>query len=178
MTDHGNLLNHTIDVTIIDGTQYAGSNWGAVEQHDGARCIKWEYAANLTTAMENDYHIFRLADVYLMKAEALLRGAGSAGEATTLVNTIRERAYGNAEHNYATVGLDEVLLERRLELAWEISSRQDDIRFGCYEQAMWPQSNCARLTGEHLKLLPISQDAWQVNPNLTQNPGYAAFPAK
>lgn len=179
MTDHGNPLNHTIDVTIIDGTQYAGSNWGAVEQHDGARCIKWEYAANLTTAMENDYHIFRLADVYLMKAEALLRGGGSVAEATQLVNDIRTRAYaGSTDHNYASVGLDEVQLERRLELAWEISSRQDDIRFGCYDQGMWPQSNCERLAGDHLKLLPISQDAWQVNPNLKQNPGYQAFPEK
>ena len=178
MTDHGNPLNHTIDVTIIDGTQYAGSNWGAVEQHDGARCMKWEYASNLTTSMENDFHIFRLADVYLMKAEALLRGTGSAAEATDLVNDIRERAYGNAEHDYSTVTLAEVQLERRLELAWECYSRQDDIRFGCFGQTMWPQSNCARLTGDYLKLLPISQDAWQVNPNLKQNPGYQAFPEK
>ena len=80
ITDHNNPLNHTIDVTMIPGTEYGGSNWAAVEQHDGARCIKWEFAVDLTTAMENDYHIFRLADVYLMKAEALLRGAGGAGE--------------------------------------------------------------------------------------------------
>ena len=110
-----------------------------------------------------------------MKAEALLRGGGSASEATSLVNTIRERAYGNSDHDYSSVSLADVQLERRLELAWECYSRQDDIRFGCYDQGMWPESNCARLTGEHLKLMPISQDAWQLNPNLTQNPGYAAF---
>lgn len=68
-----------------------------------------------------------------------------------------------------------VQLERRLELAWENTSRQDDIRFGCFEQGMWPASNCERATGEHLKLYPVSQDAWQSNPNLTQNPGYPAF---
>ena len=175
ITDHGYELNHTVDVTIIPGTEYAGSNWGAVNQHDGARCFKWEFATDLTTSMENDFHIFRLADVYLMKAEALLRGGGNAGEATTLVNAIRERAYGNSDHDYSSVSLADVQLERRLELAWECHSRQDDIRFGCYDQGMWPESNCARLTGEHLKLMPISQDAWQLNPNLTQNPGYAAF---
>ena len=175
ITDHNNPLNHTIDVTMIPGTEYGGSNWAAVEQHDGARCIKWEFAVDLTTAMENDYHIFRLADVYLMKAEALLRGAGGAGEATQLVNDVRTRAYGNSDHNYATVTLEDVQLERRLDLAWECSSRQDDIRFGCFEQGMWPASNCERLTGEYLKLMPVSQDAWQVNPSLTQNPGYAAF---
>lgn len=175
ITDHGFVLDHTIDVTMLPGTEYDGTTWGAVNQQDGARCIKWEYAQDLVDAMENDFHIFRLADVYLMKAEALLRGGGNVGEATKLVNAIRERAYGNSDHNYSTVTLAEVQLERRLELAWECYSRQDDIRFGCFEQGMWPQSNCARATGEHLKLYPISQDAWQTNPNLTQNPGYPAF---
>ena len=175
MTDHGRPLIHTVDVTMVPGSEYAGTNWGYVEQEDGGRCWKWMYTSDLTTAMENDFHVFRYADIYLMKAEALLRGAGSAAEATELVNAIRERAYGNAEHNYSTVTLEDVQLERRLEFAWEAMSRQDDIRFGCYETGMWPESNCDRLTGEHLKLLPISQDAWQVNPNLTQNPGYAPF---
>lgn len=175
ITDHGYELNHTIDVTMIPGTEYDGTNWGAVNQHDGARGFKWVYASDLTTAMENDIHIFRLADVYLMKAEALLRGGGSNAEATSLVNAIRERAFGDSEHDYASVTLENVQLERRLELAWECSSRQDDIRFGCYETGMWPQSNCERLKGDYLKLMPISQDAWQVNPNLTQNPGYASF---
>ena len=175
MTDHGYELNHTIDVNMIPGTEYDGTKWGAVNQHDGARCFKWEYAADLTDAMENDFHIFRLADVYLMKAEALLRSGGSASEATSLVNAIRERAYGNSDHNYATVTLKEVQSERRFELAWEAWSRQDDIRFGCFTTAMWPQSNCDRKTDDYLKLLPISQDAWQVNPNLKQNPGYSAF---
>ncbi|MFR6416598.1 MAG: hypothetical protein ACLUOK_02155 [Parabacteroides distasonis] len=36
-------------------------------------------------------------------------------------------------------------------------------------------SNCERKADDYLKLLPVSQDAWQVNPNLKQNPGYAAF---
>ncbi len=175
MTDHGRPLIHTVDVTMVPGSEYAGTNWGYVEQEDGGRCWKWMYTSDLTTAMENDFHIFRYADIYLMKAEALLRGAGSAAEATELVNAIRERAYGNAEHNYSTVTLEDVQLERRLEFAWEAMSRQDDIRFGCYETGLWPESNCDRLTDEHLKLLPISQDAWQVNPNLTQNPGYPAF---
>lgn len=175
ITDHGYELDHTIDLTIIPGTEYSGSNWGAVNQHDGARCQKWPYAQDLVSAMENDFHIFRLADVYLMKAEALLRGGGSANEATELVNAIRSRAYGNADHNYSSVTLNEVQLERRLELAWEATSRQDDIRFDCFETGMWPESNCERAADEYLKLMPVSQDAWQVNPNLTQNPGYPAF---
>lgn len=175
ITDHGYELDHMVAVTMIPGTEYDGTPWGAVNQHDGARCFKWTYAQDLVDAMENDFHIFRLADVYLMKAEALVRSGESIPEATNLVNAVRERAYGHTQNNYTTVGLDEVLLERRLELAWEGWSRQDDIRFGVFEQTMWTASNCERATGTHLKLFPVSQDAWQTNPNLVQNPGYPAF---
>ena len=36
-------------------------------------------------------------------------------------------------------------------------------------------SNCVRKTDDYLKLFPISQDAYQSNDKLTQNPGYPAF---
>ena len=174
-TDHGFLLNHTIDVTMLAGTEYDGTTWGAVNQHDGARCQKWPYSTTLTDAMGNDFHVFRYADVLLMKAEALLRSGGSASEATSLVNQVRERAFGDSNHNYATVTLDDILLERRLELSWEMHNRQDDIRFGVYDKGMWAASNCVRKTDDYLKLFPISQDAYQSNDKLTQNPGYPAF---
>ena len=110
-----------------------------------------------------------------MKAEAIIRNGGSPADAAALVNAVRSRAFGDTAHNYTTVGLDEIQLERRLEFAWELKSRQDDIRFGCFETGMWSSSNCPRKTGEHLKLYPVSFTAWQTNPNLTQNPGYPAF---
>ena len=73
------------------------------------------------------------------------------------------------------VRLDDILLERRLELSWEMHNRQDDIRFGAYDKGMWAASNCVRKTDDYLKLFPISQDAYQSNDKLTQNPGYPAF---
>lgn len=175
ITDHKFPLNHTVDVAILKGTERDGTNWGDVNQHDGARCQKWPYEKSLVDAMENDFHIFRLADVFLMKAEALLRSGGSVAEATSLVNEIRTRAYKSPEKNYETVDLEKIALERKFELAWEGWSRQDDIRFGTFEIPMWKASKCERAKGEHLKLFPISQDAWQTNPKLVQNPGYAAF---
>ena len=51
--------------------------------------------------VDTDYPVFRLADVYLMYAEGVLRG-GSTGDATTAlgyVNALRQRAYGNATGN-------------------------------------------------------------------------------
>ncbi len=69
-TAHGRDLIHTVDITI----KYAidADGWGQVEQEDGARCNKWEFKKG-ATAMENDCAIYRLADVYLMKAECLVR---------------------------------------------------------------------------------------------------------
>jgi len=174
-TDHGDPLIYTVDFGIIAGTEYDGTPWGAVVQEAGARCQKWDYAQGLSNAMENHFHIFRLADIYLMKAEALLRSGGSVAEATKLVNDVRSRAYGDDSKNYTTVDLDKIALERKFELAWEAHSRQDDIRFNAFEEPAWSASNCPRSKGEHLKLYPISQDAWQTNQNLVQNPGYAAF---
>lgn len=175
VTAHGRLLNHTVDVTMIPGTEYDGTTWGSVNQEDGARCFKWAFASDLSSAMEDDYHIFRLADVYLMKAEATLRNGGSGAEAAKYINIIRERAYGDTKHDYTTVDLEKVKLERRFELAWECTSRQDDIRFGEYEKGFWPASNCTRKSDAYLRIMPVSQDAWQSNGNLTQNPGYASF---
>jgi hypothetical protein len=174
-TGYDDPLIYSIDISIISGTEYDGGPWGAVLQEAGARCQKWPYSTSLTNAMGNHFHVFRLADVYLTKAEALLRGGGDAAEATRLVNTIRERAYGDATHNYTTVDLAKVQLERRFELAWEAWSRQDDIRFGDFEKAYWPASKCPVKTGDHLKLFPIPETAWQTNQNLVQNPGYPVF---
>ena len=68
-----------------------------------------------------------------------------------MVNQVRERAFGDSNHNYATVTLDDILLERRLELSWEMHNRQDDIRFGVYDKGMWAASNCVRKTDDYLK---------------------------
>ena len=105
ITDENRPLDYTVDISIIPGSELDGTKWGAVYQDQGARCQKWTYEKSLSTAMENDFHLFRLADIYLMKAEALLRSGGSVAEATNLVNAIRERAYGNNTHNYSTITL-------------------------------------------------------------------------
>jgi len=144
-----------------------------VNQEDGARCNKWTFDKSLTNAMENDFHIFRLADVYLMKAECLIRTGGNNAEATRLVNAVRERAYGNSNHNYASVDLEKIALERKFELAWECHARQDNIRFGTFQNARWLKSETKGK--DYMNIFPISQDAWQTNQNLKQNPGYPAF---
>lgn len=173
LTAHGRPLIHHVDLTIIPGSEYAGSTWGQVNQEDGARAYKWVYDVNTIDAMENDFAIFRLADVYLMKAEALVRLGENNAEATRLVNTIRERGYGNSDHNYQSVTLNEIELERKLELAWECYSRQDCIRFGTFQNARFLKPDTHGKN--YLNIFPIPIDAWQTNSKLVQNPGYPSF---
>ncbi|OAV72009.1 SusD family protein [Bacteroidales bacterium Barb4] len=174
-------LNYTINTDFVDNIGYDDTNWRDVKQESGARCQKWPYVNGLGGAMNNHFHIFRLADVYLMKAEAMFR-EGDVSGATQMVNYVRERAYDSFKRDddyvpLTNVNLERIALERKLELAWEGWSRQDDIRFGTFEKGSWSASKCDRKEGEDFKLLyPIPLDAWQTNQKLKQNPGYPKFP--
>lgn len=72
-----------------------------------------------------------------MKAESILRNGGSNADATNLVNAIRSRAFGgNASKLFASVTLDNIYKVRRFEFAWEGLTRQDQIRFGTFLDAI------------------------------------------
>lgn len=173
MTAHDRPLIHTIDVTIVPGSERDGTPWGDVNQEDGARNFKWTYDKSIINMMENDFHIIRLADIYLMKAEALVRQGIDNAIATELVNTIRQRGYGNTNHNYESVTLEDIALERKLELAWEFWARQDNIRFKTFQDVRWLKPSTKGQ--DHLNIFPIPQTAWQANDKLVQNPGYPSF---
>ena len=140
----------------------------------GARLGKWEFQTDGLiesdqTSMENDFHVFRYADVILMYVEALVR-QNRAGEAASLTEfqNIRTRA-GLLPMTAAELTLDNLYTERSHELALEGWVRQDLIRFGKYLDAWW-----AKPAGQdYMKLLPIPDAKRASNPNLkNQNPGY------
>ena len=169
ITAHGRPLIHHVDFTFKYGIDAEG--WGQVEQEDGARCYKWEFEKGVNGNMENDYAIFRLADVYLMKAEAILRSGGDIGEATSLVNIIRKRAFDDPTQLKSTVNLNDIYKERRFEFAWELMSRQDMIRFGTFLDPI--PGGVGRGAIDQIRLLyPIPRTAIDANPSLQQNPGY------
>jgi len=173
ITAHQRPLIHWVTIATIPGTEKGGTKWGETEQENGARVNKWEFEKGLNNSDQNNHFaIFRLADVYLMKAEALLRLGQDNAEATRLINVIRERAYGNSEHDIKSATLHDVYMERRFELAWENVTRQDQIRFGTFnDPTLWRTEKSA----EYRKLFPIPFNAWQSNNKLVQNPGYPAF---
>jgi hypothetical protein len=126
-----------------------------------------------------DYPMFRLADAYLMYAEAALRGGGgSMSNAVDYINEIRGRAYGNEAGNIteSDLTLDFILDERSRELYWECHRRQDLIRFGQFsDQGVWQWKGNVFLgttTESFRDIMPIPSTDLGINTNLEQNTGY------
>jgi hypothetical protein len=130
--------------------------------------------------VDTDFPMFRLADAYLMYAEAHLRGGGGTrAQALTYVNALRQRAYGNTSGNIADAALtlDFILAERARELLWEGHRRTDLIRYGRFTGPAyiwaWKGGVQAGTTTETFRdLYPLPANELVANPNLTQNPGY------
>jgi hypothetical protein len=160
----------------------------------GARIGKWEYKVGGTTEMSNDFGVFRYADILLLKAEALWRksGNGSDAQALALVNQVRSTHGGDAIGLLSTldgpisfkieegsVPGGELLNERGREMAFELSRRQDLLRWGLWEEVeKWsPGSTIAGdvfRTEEYRRLMPIPRDQLENNRNLKQNEGYTS----
>lgn len=140
----------------------------------GIRVIKYPPDYSNGDNIDNDYVFFRLADVLLMKAEAILRGGtgtnvGPYGStALSIVNYIRTHPSRGAS-SLGSISLPQLLDERGRELYWEGWRRQDLIRFGRFNAANQIRS---KVSSADKMLFPIPAQQIAVNPNLTQNPGY------
>ena len=129
---------------------------------------------------DTDFPMFRLADAYLIYAEAHLRGGGGTQQqALDYVNAVRQRAYGDTSGDItpAELTLSFIIDERGRELLWEAHRRTDLVRFGLFtgNTYTWAwKGNVAAGTGTpaHLNLYPLPASQLSANPNLTQNPGY------
>lgn len=141
---------------------------------EGVMNIKYEIQEGGRPNMSNDMVIFRLADLMLLKAEALMRqnGGNATQEAVQLVNQVRTRSFNdgdpNAEYSTATLTLDELLDERGRELAYEMHRREDLIRFDEFTSEWWEKN----VSDDHRKFFPIPVQQLTANPELEQNPGY------
>jgi len=134
---------------------------------------------SMGTQIDTDFPVFRLAEAYLIYAEAQIRGGGgAAGTALGYLNALRQRAYGNATHNFASLPpLDTILAERGRELLFEAKRRTDLIRFGKFSGGtyLWAwKGNVAGGTSiaATFDLYPLPANELAANPSLVQNPGY------
>lgn len=149
-----------------------------------ARNANGTLPANYNTAYAcTDFPVFRLADAYMMRAEALFRlgGAENIQAAVNDINLIRQRAYGDDSGNIevADLTLDFIIDERAREFYYEAQRRTDLVRFGKFTGGdyLWQWKGGAYAgtsTSEHLNLFPIPGDELSSNPNYNDqnNPGY------
>ncbi|WP_088653129.1 RagB/SusD family nutrient uptake outer membrane protein [Geofilum rhodophaeum] len=140
---------------------------------DGSR------AANYSdTYASTDFPVFRFADAYLMRAEALFR-TNKPDDAVADINKIRERAFGNTSGNITSGQLtaEFLLAERGREFYYEAQRRTDLVRFGQFTNGSyhWQWKGGVfegTATSSHLNIYPIPGDEVSANPNMKQNKDY------
>lgn len=125
--------------------------------------------SSITRNQNNDVPVFRLSDIILMKAEAILRGGTPTNGHTALSLMNSLRAVRTTSPPLATVTLEDIYSERCRELSWELWHRNDMIRFGKYENPWGLNKTNA---DARRRLFPIPTSAIARNPKLEQNPGY------
>jgi len=130
------------------------------------------------TRGSRDFLVFRLAETYLIAAEALLRG-GQPGEALPYVNAVRRRAAipgfeAQMELAAGQLTLDEILNERARELAGENMRWFDLVRTGTLlERVKAYNPDGGPNVQPHHALRPIpSAQIDRTSGSFPQNPGY------
>lgn len=124
---------------------------------------------NLNLPVTEGYTVLRLAEVYLIRAEALAH-QNKIIEAKTDLDMIRSRAgIPGTDADYKEALLDAIIEERQKELFAEWGHRWFDLkRTNRALPALSPNKNIQAFA----LLLPIPQTEILRNPALIQNPGY------
>ena len=157
--------------------EVSGRSEDMIRYRDGARMAKFELevGTNVPTGINNDYPIFRYAEVLLIRAEALWRQSSGNAESLILVNELRSRAGLTA---LGALTQDDLYWEYRHEMAIEGHGRRAAIRFGHFEDEWdWKSTDPAAPGDTYVPALykrwyPIPERDLETNPNLVQNPGY------
>lgn len=132
-----------------------------------------------------DFPVFRLAEIYLTYAEAVLRGGtgGDAATALSYINQLRGRAYANnpastmGNITQADLTLNFILDEKAREMYWEAQRRTDLVRYNKLTTAdyLWAwKGNTLEGKAVHQKynLFPLPASDVLANQNLIQNDNY------
>ncbi len=168
---------------IIDGKELYG--------HEGVfmwknRVFKEEMISGGWMSSYNNIRYMRYAEVLLLAAEAHLQ-AGNSSKALDYVNQIRNRAQLD---DLSSVTMEDIMIEKRLELCGESVRFQDMIRWGIADKmadqgkqtpwftsggtVRWEVYNSGDKAGFKSKhqLLPFPEVELQLNPNISQNEGW------
>lgn len=147
----------------------------------------WQEGIKAIGYCEVNMHIIRYADALLMYAEAL-NEQGESSKAHQVLNRVRERAFGDSSENYSGLSKEDfrkaILNERYLEFPIEGHRWFDLVRMGVFVERMKAHSSYESSVAEknktdiatnikdYMTLMPIPQRELDLNPELTQNPGW------
>ncbi|PZR29184.1 MAG: RagB/SusD family nutrient uptake outer membrane protein [Citrobacter freundii] len=170
----GQAFTYQLNLTPLgSGTRFGPTSYDLGKDelawNTGYRNIKFSPDPNsINRNQNNDAPVFRLSDIILMKAEALLRSdPANLTAALVLVNSLR--AVRTTTAPLITLTLDDIFAERTREMSWETWHRNDMIRFGKFENT-WGLNKTN--TDTYRRIFPVPTGARQKNPKLSQNPGY------
>ncbi|GGI24885.1 RagB/SusD family nutrient uptake outer membrane protein [Pedobacter mendelii] len=156
-------LNDNRKTTWIDSTTF-----NAIKYY---RINKYKVQTATAATLGNEYTVlFRLAEVYMIRAEARTQQANISGAQSDL-NIIRTRAglVNTTASTQATL-LTAIAKERKLEFFGEFGNRWFDLkRTGTADAVLGPLKSTYKTTAQ---LYPIPLSQINLNSNLTQNPGY------
>jgi hypothetical protein len=129
-----------------------------------------------------DFPLFRLAEMYLVYAESVLRGGTGGDRPTALgyINALRTRAYGGSNSGNivdAQLTTDFILDERGRELYYEAFRRTDLVRYGKFTTNAYLWAWKGGILGgtavaDKYNVFPLPATDLTANPHLTQNTGY------
>lgn len=148
--------------------------------------------ANTEGFADVDFPMIRLAEIYLIYAEACMH---IGGDASAQIAALRQRAgwpvYGDENSGEGSgegpgqssgfsvlVDTDFLVAERARELMWEAHRRTDLIRYGLFDSGsyLWPYKGGDSYAGtsfpQYKNIFPIPPTELATNKALKQNPGY------
>lgn len=182
-----NILFMTTDANG-DPISWADENWNPCQDPLTGIPFNNKQKHPAGWASGDNFYLLRLSDIILLKAEAQNETGNFAAAATTM-NQVRSRVglgplTGTSQPQMKTA----ILLERRLELAFEAQRWDDLVRNGVATTVMQAlneytytcgggvQGPAVRMDYSHCTqqrwIMPIPQVEIDANPSLIQNPGY------
>ncbi|HEY0678768.1 MAG TPA: RagB/SusD family nutrient uptake outer membrane protein [Chitinophagaceae bacterium] len=148
---------------------------------NGRLVVSKHIGRDLTTNRNGvvNWKVFRVAEMYLIRAEANYR-LNKQPEALADLNTLRAARIAGFTPGTetGTALLDAIILERRKEMAFEGDRFYDLKRLNktpinrCPSTIDSPSTICSLPSSSRAWTWPIPFDELNVNPNVTQNPGY------
>jgi len=185
--NEGDAIRMRSNIVFWNNIPWADENWSPCGNAEDTIPFNYKQKHPAGWASGDNYYLLRMGDIVTLKAEAQ-NELGDLDGAKATLNLVRHRvSLPDVEAASKEEMKNKILLERRLELAFEAQRWDDLVRTGTATAVMSAleeyKYTCSDGTpGAAVKInyncdqnhwmMPIPQSEIDANPNLVQNPGY------